>query len=135
MCFCTVLLLKNCAAPNLLAQKASKTNYKCQSRQLWLPICTCSGIALRSQFNDRLDDTFKVRLFVSVLKAANAVYQFASTAPGTYQVMDIGRFAWKFQVFDEKGKEIPCDHISVNQWKIKQPEKVVEIRYAIAETL
>lgn len=132
----TVLLL-SCASLNLLAQKASTPikSAKAQSVVATAP-ATASATALLYEvnLNDRSDDTFKVRLLVSGLKAANAVYQFASTAPGTYQVMDIGRFVRKFQAFDEKGKEIPCDHIAVNQWKIKQPEKVVEIRYAIAET-
>jgi predicted metalloprotease with PDZ domain len=84
--------------------------------------------------NDRSDDTFKVRLLVSGLKPANAVYQFAATAPGTYQVMDIGRFVKKFQAFDKDGKEIPCKPVSVNQWRISKPEKVTEIHYAISET-
>lgn len=84
--------------------------------------------------NDRSDDTFKVRLSVRDLKAENAVYQFAATAPGTYQVMDIGRFVRKFQALDQSGKEIPTKQISTNQWRISKPEKVAEIRYAIAET-
>jgi predicted metalloprotease with PDZ domain len=83
---------------------------------------------------DRSDDTFKVRLRVSGLKADNAVYQFAATAPGTYQVMDMGRYVRKFQAFDAAGKELKTDHISTNQWKFAQPEKVAEVRYSIAET-
>lgn len=131
---CTVLLFY-CASPNLLAQKASKQIKSAKA----VPVVAAASapptaLLYEVNLNDRSDDTFKVRLLIGGLKAANAVYQFASTAPGTYQVMDIGRFVRKFQAFDEKGKEIPCDHISVNQWKIKQPEKVVEIRYAVAET-
>jgi predicted metalloprotease with PDZ domain len=83
---------------------------------------------------DRSEDTFKVRLRVSGLKAENAVYQFAATAPGTYQVMDMGRYVRKFQAFDNAGKELKTEHISTNQWKFMQPENVAEVRYAIAET-
>ena len=39
--------------------------------------------------NDRSDDTFKVKLYVDDLTEKNAVYQFASTAPGTYITMDM----------------------------------------------
>ncbi len=125
---CAALLL--CFGTNtLLGQKASKAKPVAISK----PTPTRT-LVYEVNLNDRSDDTFKVRLLVSGLTAANAVYQFAATAPGTYQIMDIGRFVRKFQAFDEKGKEIPCENISVNQWKIKQPEKVVEIRYAIAET-
>ena len=125
---CTALLL--CFTPNtLLCQKAAKAKPSTVPKPT--PIRT---LVYEINLNDRTDDTFKVRLLVSGLTAANAVYQFAATAPGTYQIMDIGRFVRKFQAFDEKGKEIPCENISVNQWKIKHPEKVVEIRYAVAET-
>jgi predicted metalloprotease with PDZ domain len=125
---CAALLL--CFGTNiLLGQKAAKTKPGAVSK----PALTHT-LVYEVNLNDRSDDTFKVRLLVSGLTAANAVYQFAATAPGTYQIMDVGRFVRKFQAFDEKGKEIPCENISVNQWKIKQPEKVVEIRYAIAET-
>jgi predicted metalloprotease with PDZ domain len=84
--------------------------------------------------NNRADDQFKVTLHVDGLKPENAVYQFASTAPGTYQVMDIGRFVRSFQAFDKKGKELKTEQVSTNQWKIEQPNQVRQIRYQIAET-
>ncbi len=84
--------------------------------------------------NDRSDDSFKVKLRVKNLGPENDIYQFASTAPGTYQVMDIGRYVRNFTVLDKKGKEISTEKISTNQWKISQPEKVAEIQYHIAET-
>lgn len=84
--------------------------------------------------NDREDDTFKVSLKVDKLSDENDVYQFASTAPGTYQVMNIGRFVSDFKAFDKKGKEIETKNISVNQWKISNPKKVKSITYTIAET-
>ena len=93
-----------------------------------------SPLVYEVNLNDRSDDTFKVRLLVNGLKPENGVYQFAATAPGTYQVMDIGRFVRKFQAFDKSGKEISCKQVSVNQWRISAPKNVAEIRYAIAET-
>lgn len=84
--------------------------------------------------NDRADDQFKVTLNVDGLKPENAVYQFAATAPGTYQVMDIGRFVRSFQAFDKKGRALKTEQISTNQWKIEQPEQVRKIQYHIAET-
>ncbi|GAB2598920.1 M61 family metallopeptidase [Spirosoma areae] len=84
--------------------------------------------------NDRADDQFKVTLHVEGLKPENAIYQFAATAPGTYQVMDVGRFVRSFQAFDKKGRELKTEHVSTNQWKIQQPEQVRQIRYQIAET-
>jgi predicted metalloprotease with PDZ domain len=91
-------------------------------------------LAYTVDLTDRTDDTFKVRLRVDDLAAANAVYQFASTAPGTYQVMDIGRFVRSFEAVDSSGAVIPSERVSTNQWRISRPEDVVEIRYELAET-
>jgi predicted metalloprotease with PDZ domain len=82
----------------------------------------------------RADDQFRVSLAVSGLTPANAVYQFASTAPGTYQVMDIGRYVREFQAFDAAGKPVPSERVSVNQWRLSDPGRVRTIRYRIAET-
>lgn len=84
--------------------------------------------------NDRDGDTFKVTLTVNDLGPDNAIYQFASTAPGTYQTMDIGRFVRSFEAFDEAGNLISSEQISTNQWEISAPERVAEIRYVLAET-
>ena len=91
-------------------------------------------LAYEVDLNDRADDLFKVTLTVDDLGAANAIYQFAATAPGTYQVMDIGRFVREFRAIDTDGNELPVQHLSTNQWRIAEPEKVREINYSIAET-
>lgn len=65
--------------------------------------------------NDRADDLFKVTLFPEKLTDKNKIYQFAATAPGTYQVMDIGRYVRNLKAFDKSGVEIPTSNISVNQ--------------------
>ena len=52
-------------------------------------------------------DEFQVTLQLpQKLKKDPTIYQFASTAPGTYQVMDMGRFVSNFQAFDDKGKPV-----------------------------
>jgi predicted metalloprotease with PDZ domain len=91
-------------------------------------------LAYSIDLNDRADDLFKVTLRVQGLTAENAVYQFASTAPGTYQVMNIGRFVRGFQALDEKGNAVPVEQISVNQWRLSDAPKVRTIRYRVAET-
>ncbi len=91
-------------------------------------------LAYKLNLNDRSEDTFKVKLLVSGLKPENAIYQFASTAPGTYQVMDMGRYVRSFKAFDKNGKELKTEKITVNQWKIADVTKTAEIRYSIAET-
>ena len=84
--------------------------------------------------NHRSDDLFRVTLSVKGLTADNAVYQFAATAPGTYEVMDIGRFVRAFSAFDPQGKPVPVERASVNQWRLSDPPRVRSIRYSVAET-
>jgi predicted metalloprotease with PDZ domain len=84
--------------------------------------------------NDRADDLFKVKLAVKKLKEENNIFQFAATAPGTYQTMDIGRFVRSFKALDKKGREIAVEKINANQWEISKPKKVRSIEYTIAET-
>ena len=84
--------------------------------------------------NDRSNDEFKVTLNVSGLSDENNIYQFAATAPGTYQTMNIGRFVRSFKAFDKKGKELQTEKQGPNQWKLSSPEKIAKIEYRIAET-
>lgn len=84
--------------------------------------------------NDRTDYTFKVTLDIGKLSDDNNIYQFASTAPGTYQTMDIGRFVSNFKAFDKKGKEIAVEKVGINQYKLTDPKKIKKITYTVAET-
>lgn len=80
-------------------------------------------------------DTFFVQLTLDGgLKKANTVFQFAATAPGTYQTMDIGRFVYDFKAFDMKGRELEVSHPSVNQYLLEKPRKVRAVTYKVAET-
>jgi predicted metalloprotease with PDZ domain len=84
--------------------------------------------------NRRADDLFRVTLSVKGLTPENAVYQFASTAPGTYEVMDIGRYVRSFEARDAQGQRVPAERISVNQWRLADASRVRTIHYTIAET-
>lgn len=91
-------------------------------------------LTYRVDLTDRSEDLFRVRLEVEGLTVENAILQFASTAPGTYQVMDIGRFVRELEVLDGDGQPIEVEQIGVNQWRISDPEAARTVEYAIAET-
>ena len=93
-----------------------------------------SPIGYAIDVTDRSDDQFSVTAWVSGLTSDNAVYQFAATAPGTYQVMDIGRFVRSFEAFDAAGRPVPVERVSVNQWKLGDAPRVRTLRYTVAET-
>lgn len=73
---------------------------------------TAEPLEYAVDLNDRSGDPFKVTLRVDDVGPENAVYQFASTAPGTYQVLDIGRFVRTFEAVDAAGGVIDTELIS-----------------------
>jgi predicted metalloprotease with PDZ domain len=91
-------------------------------------------LAYSIDLNRRADDLFHVTLRVAGLGPDNDIYQFAATAPGTYQVMNIGRYVKSFAAFDAKGASVPVERVSVNQWRLSAPARVATIRYTIGET-
>ncbi|MEP2026076.1 MAG: peptidase [Reichenbachiella sp.] len=84
--------------------------------------------------NDRSNDEFKVTLDIKGLSDDNNIYQFAATAPGTYQTMNIGRFVRSFKAYDKKGNEIVTKKKSENQWELTTPKKITKIEFRVAET-
>ena len=83
--------------------------------------------------NNRADDKFHITVYPEKLSAENNIFQFAAIAPGTYEIMDIGRFVSDFKVYDLNGNEIPTEHSSTNQWTISDPESVNKITYKAAD--
>ncbi len=81
-----------------------------------------------------LDDLFHVTVMTAHLGPENNIYNFAATAPGTYSNLDFGRFVESFSAFDADGNEIPVEKISMNKWKISEPERTTMLRYVIEDT-
>ena len=81
-----------------------------------------------------LDDLFHITVQTRNLAPENGIYNLASTAPGTYSILDFGRFVDSFKAFDSEGKEIPVEHISTNKWKITDPSRLALLRYDIEDS-
>ena len=75
-----------------------------------------------------------VTLRVDSLAARDSVFQFAATAPGTYQTMNIGRFVSNLQATDGRGRAIPARQTSTNTWTIGDPSRVRRITYRVRDT-
>lgn len=84
--------------------------------------------------NDRTGDSFKVQVFLEGLTDANAVFQFAVTAPGTYAPLNFGNYVNNFKAYDENYKSLSVSKISTNQWRLNEPSKTAIIEYDIRET-
>ena len=73
-----------------------------------LPSFAQTGIPYTIEFIDERFNEVTVSVdFSTKLKKTDTLFQFASTAPGTYQKMDMGRYVTKFEVFDKKGTKQP----------------------------
>ena len=77
---------------------------------------------------------FTVTLQVPPLAAENGVFEFAATAPGTYQTMDIGRFVRDFEALDASGGVVATERIGVNEWRMADPSRVRTVRYRVLGT-
>lgn len=118
---CLSLLMSACLSPKKGVDASAQ------------PATSGTSLKYTVDVTDLENDVFKVRLDVDDLTTENAVYQFASTAPGTYQVMNIGRFVRSFKAFDANGSELATEQASTNQWKISNPEATTRIEYTIAD--
>ncbi|HEX7242869.1 MAG TPA: hypothetical protein VF263_21460, partial [Longimicrobiaceae bacterium] len=75
-----------------------------------------------------------VTLRVDSLPARDTVFQFAATAPGTYQTMNIGRFVRDLRATDARGRVVPTRPLSVNAWHVAAPSRVRRITYRVLDT-
>jgi predicted metalloprotease with PDZ domain len=103
-----------------------------------LIILTASLIYPQQKFivdlSDTAGHTFNITLFPEQLTDKNKIYQFAAAAPGTYEIMDVGRFVRSFHAFDNTNKEIPTKQVSTNQWEISTPTQTKKIEYSVSDT-
>jgi predicted metalloprotease with PDZ domain len=80
------------------------------------------------------DDLFHVSVSVSGLTDENDIYNLPATAPGTYEVMDFGRFVKSLKAYDDNGNELNVDHISTNRWEIPNVDKLAKLVYDIEDS-
>ena len=87
---------------------------------------TAPQIIYQVDLTNYKDDLFHVTVSTKNFTAKNNVYNFTATAPGTYQVMDFGRFVQSFKAFDKSGKELKTERLSTNRWQIERPEELAK---------
>lgn len=75
-----------------------------------------------------------VELRVDSLAARDSIFQFAATAPGTYQTMNIGRFVRDLRAMDARGRDLPVTQTSVNTWRIGEPGRVRRVTWRVRDT-
>lgn len=80
------------------------------------------------------DDLFHVTVYSEGLAEENDTYNLPATVPGTYSVLDFGRFVKSFTAYDKDGNELEVERISTNSWKISEVERLSKIKYDVEDT-
>lgn len=80
------------------------------------------------------DDLFHVSVFPGELEAENQYFNFVAYAPGVHQVLNYGRFVRSLIAYDKNGSIIETEKVSLNQWRIANPEMVFRIDYIIEDS-
>ncbi len=79
-------------------------------------------------------DSFFITLDVKGLTGDSAVYQFAVTAPGTYSILDAGRFIGGFSAYDTCGKPLSVVRRNENRFVIWHASRLARITYQADDT-
>ncbi|MDF1502908.1 hypothetical protein [Roseisolibacter sp. H3M3-2] len=75
-----------------------------------------------------------VTLRVDSLAPGDSILQFAATAPGTYQTMNVGRFVRDLAAADAEGRPVAVRQASVNQWRFAEPARVRTVTWRAVDT-
>jgi predicted metalloprotease with PDZ domain len=79
-------------------------------------------------------DSFKIKLNLDGLQQGNTIFQFATTIPGTYFVLDFGKYVGGFKAYDGDSKRIPVKRESTNQFSFSDPAAVRAVTYSVKKT-
>lgn len=79
-------------------------------------------------------DSFFVTLETRGLTQDSIVFQFTATAPGTYEVEDVGRFVGGFEAYDGAGQLLPVYRRSTNQYVIHNARQLAVLRYRVEDS-
>jgi predicted metalloprotease with PDZ domain len=79
-------------------------------------------------------DSFFITLDVKGITGDSAIYQFAVTAPGTYSILDAGRFVGGFKAYDQSDHLLYSYPMNVNQYVIRNASRLARISYEVDDT-
>ena len=83
---------------------------------------------------DPATDRFEVELVPAPIESDEAVFQMATSAPGTYQVHDWGRFVVELQALDADGNALSVTRDGDNRWQIADATRLARVSYVVDDT-
>lgn len=90
------------------------------------------------QYSVDLQDVSRDRVHVEVAvsrpEAGKLVFQFPRTVPGTYAVLDYGRFVKGLKAYDADGERLDVDYLEPNRFVVAEGNKLAKISYDFQDT-
>ncbi|MEX1241793.1 MAG: peptidase M61 [Cyclobacteriaceae bacterium] len=81
-----------------------------------------------------VNDRVYVELVPPLVKEKEITFFFPKIVPGTYAIADYGRYVSDLKALDKKGRKLPVEKVSENEWKIKNAQKVTKITYWVDDS-
>ena len=79
-------------------------------------------------------DKLLVELITPEIKSEVAIYRIPKIVPGTYEILNFGRFISNFKAVDTSGKEMQIEKLDVNSWKILNAFSLKSVSYEVEDT-
>ena len=79
-------------------------------------------------------DKLLVELITPEIKSETVIYRIPKIIPGTYEILNFGRFVSNFKAVDTLGNEIQIEKLDVNSWKILNALSLKSISYEVEDT-
>jgi predicted metalloprotease with PDZ domain len=80
------------------------------------------------------DDKLFVELITPQVTTESIIYRLPKIVPGTYEILNFGRFISDFKAFDSLGKEMDVEVLDVNSWKIADAKRIYKISYLVEDS-
>lgn len=79
-------------------------------------------------------DRIEVTLECPDFAGEQLTYNFPKIVPGTYKVLDFGRFIHNFRAYDKNGKQLRCRKKGKNSFVISDAAQIHSIKYSVSDT-
>ncbi len=92
---------------------------------------TCKFFIDLNKFQDQ---KLEVVFSLPEIKSDTIVYRLPTTVPGTYEILNFGRFVSEFKAINKDGSLFKVDSIDVNSWRISNAKRLDKIVYMVEDT-
>ncbi len=98
------------------------------------PLAAGNGYQFSIDLTKCFKDKLLVELSVPEIKSDEAIYRLPKIVPGTYEILNFGRFVSEFKAFDAEGKEMNVEKADINSWKISKANRLAKITYEVEDS-